>query len=247
MLFCTACNRQYKNWDTCQYLYRTQRTVQKSGHVSIFVPHATDGTKIGTRVKFVPPTYTSTETSAESSTSQHLGNMPPKASKKAKHDKQPKRGLDGIGSVPAKATTRANPIRKPKMSSVRLCEHNKRKSRCVTCGGGSICEHQKQRSLCVTCGGSAICEHKTERSQCIPCGGSGICEHRMKRSQCVICDGSSICKHKKRRILCRPCMSVYVPRKAQQLLDSNTWARCDVVMYAAEVAKPAAPVVFYEN
>ncbi len=36
------------------------------------------------------------------------------------------------------------------------CEHNKRKSRCITCGGNEICEHKKRKSICITCGGNDL-------------------------------------------------------------------------------------------
>ena len=67
------------------------------------------------------------------------------------------------------------------------CQHNKRKSRCTTCGGGEICKHKKRREQCIQCGGASICEHKKQRSQCIQCGGSKICEHKKQRSQCIQC------------------------------------------------------------
>jgi len=39
------------------------------------------------------------------------------------------------------------------------CPHNKFKSKCIDCGGGSICEHKKRKIYCKECGGTAICEH----------------------------------------------------------------------------------------
>ena len=39
------------------------------------------------------------------------------------------------------------------------CVHNKRKTRCNDCGGGSICIHNKRKSECRECGGSAFCIH----------------------------------------------------------------------------------------
>ena len=32
-----------------------------------------------------------------------------------------------------------------------LCEHNRRRSNCKDCGGGSICEHNRRRSNCKDC------------------------------------------------------------------------------------------------
>ena len=37
-----------------------------------------------------------------------------------------------------------------------LCEHNKRRSVCVACGGGQICEHQKVRSKCAECAAQKV-------------------------------------------------------------------------------------------
>lgn len=86
-----------------------------------------------------------------------------------------------------------------------MCNHNKRRSRCVECKGSEICEHKKIRISCVDCGGSQICEHKTVRSRCIKCYGSQICEHKRLRSNCVDCGGSQICKHNKIKSRCRDC------------------------------------------
>ena len=33
------------------------------------------------------------------------------------------------------------------------CEHGKRKSRCIDCGGKDICEHGKYKYSCKECGG----------------------------------------------------------------------------------------------
>ncbi len=86
------------------------------------------------------------------------------------------------------------------------CEHGKRKSRCVECGGSEICEHGKRKSRCTDCGnGSELCEHKRIRTVCIECRGSQICEHQKIRTRCIDCKGSQICEHKKLRALCVDC------------------------------------------
>ena len=54
-----------------------------------------------------------------------------------------------------------------------LCEHQKRRSRCKDCGGGSICEHLRHRSTCKECGGIGICEHNKRRSRCQECDPTG--------------------------------------------------------------------------
>jgi len=86
-----------------------------------------------------------------------------------------------------------------------LCEHQRRRSQCKDCGGGSFCEHQRLRSTCKDCGGSSICEHQRRRSQCKDCGGSGICEHQRVRSKCKDCGGSGICEHQRERSRCKDC------------------------------------------
>jgi|SaaInlV_165m_DNA_1040744.scaffolds.fasta_scaffold21736_2 hypothetical protein len=86
-----------------------------------------------------------------------------------------------------------------------ICEHNKRRSICKDCGGGSICEHNKRRSICKDCGGSSICKHSRRRTQCKDCGGGSICKHNRQRSNCKDCGGGSICKHKRIRSSCKDC------------------------------------------
>jgi len=95
-----------------------------------------------------------------------------------------------------------------------MCEHNKQRSQCKTCGGRQICEHNKQRSACKECGGSQICEHNRQCSLCKECGGSQICKHNRQRSICKECDGSQICTHNKRRSQCKLC-------KGSQVCEHN--------------------------
>ena len=85
------------------------------------------------------------------------------------------------------------------------CEHNRQRSACKECGGGSICEHNRIRSYCKDCGGSSFCEHNKRKAQCKECGGSEICEHNRQRSRCKECGGSSICEHNRRRSACKEC------------------------------------------
>ena len=67
------------------------------------------------------------------------------------------------------------------------CEHQRRRSDCIECGGASICEHQRQRRTCKECGGSSICEHQRQRIQCKECNGASICEHQRERNKCKEC------------------------------------------------------------
>ena len=70
-----------------------------------------------------------------------------------------------------------------------ICEHGRRRSICIECGGTEICEHRRKRSKCKDCGGSEICEHGRQRNCCIECGGKGICKHSKRRSKCKECRG----------------------------------------------------------
>jgi len=85
------------------------------------------------------------------------------------------------------------------------CEHNKRRTRCKECGGGSICEHNKRKSNCKECGGGSICEHNRQKSQCKECDGSQICIHNRYKTYCKECGGGSICEHNKKRRRCQIC------------------------------------------
>jgi hypothetical protein len=86
------------------------------------------------------------------------------------------------------------------------CPHNKAKSKCKDCGGGSFCEHGKQRVRCKNCGGKGICEHGREKYHCKECGGSGICEHGKYKSRCKECKGVSMCNHGRRKYRCKDCV-----------------------------------------
>jgi hypothetical protein len=53
---------------------------------------------------------------------------------------------------------------------------------------GWLCEHDRVRSVCKECGGGSICEHGRVRSQCKECkGGASICAHSMRKSACKEC------------------------------------------------------------
>ncbi len=57
---------------------------------------------------------------------------------------------------------------------IKKCEHNKYKTRCIKCGGGSICEHDKRKDCCKLCGGDFICIHNKYKSICKECKGRQI-------------------------------------------------------------------------
>ena len=92
---------------------------------------------------------------------------------------------------------------KPK--TIKKCEHNKTKSRCVDCNKTGICEHNKRRDECVACGGNRICEHKRQKSTCVPCGGSQICEHKKRRNICIECNPTNFCNHNRLKSTCIEC------------------------------------------
>lgn len=93
-----------------------------------------------------------------------------------------------------------------KINSIyRLCEHQRRKDRCVECDGISICKHKRRKSDCVECDGGSICEHKRRKSRCVECGGSSICEHHREKNTCKDCGGSSVCEHKRQKSSCKDC------------------------------------------
>jgi len=116
-----------------------------------------------------------------------------------------------------------NEIKKRKRT-YKICEHNKRISRCAECGGSELCEHKRLKSQCKECKGGSICEHNRIKSSCKECKGGNICEHNKVRGRCkdcngsqicchgryklscVECDGTLICEHKKRRNVCALCL-----------------------------------------
>ena len=88
------------------------------------------------------------------------------------------------------------------------CEHGKRKSRCILCGGSDLCEHNIRKEGCRACGGSSFCEHGKQKSKCKECGGSQICEHGIVKARCRDCKGSSFCVHGIQKTFCRDCEGV---------------------------------------
>jgi len=85
------------------------------------------------------------------------------------------------------------------------CPHDKFKSKCIECGGGSICQHKKQKIYCKDCGGKAICEHNKVKYSCKECKGSAICQHNKRKRLCLECKGSGICQHNTRFDICKIC------------------------------------------
>ena len=94
---------------------------------------------------------------------------------------------------------------KDKNKDKNKCEHNRVKSTCKECCGGSVCEHGRQKSTCKDCGGSCICEHNRVKSTCKECKGGNICEHGRRKSTCKECKGGSICEHNRMKQVCKEC------------------------------------------
>jgi hypothetical protein len=92
-----------------------------------------------------------------------------------------------------------------KDKEARKCEHNKRKTLCISCGGSQMCEHNKEKYTCKQCGGGGICEHEKRKSECKLCGGNQVCEHNKRKSRCIQCGGSQICEHSKDKQSCKEC------------------------------------------
>ena len=70
------------------------------------------------------------------------------------------------------------------------CEHNKRRTLCVLCGGQSLCIHGRQKIHCKQCRPKrckSFCKHGRQKSRCKDCNGVGICEHKRDRYRCKLC------------------------------------------------------------
>ena len=87
----------------------------------------------------------------------------------------------------------------------RHCMHNRERSKCVECGGGSICIHQKNRQYCKECRGVSTCIHNKFKRICVECGGSDICVHGHHKRHCKECKGPAICIHEKSKYSCKIC------------------------------------------
>jgi hypothetical protein len=85
------------------------------------------------------------------------------------------------------------------------CKHNKKKSKCIECGGKDICKHNKEKYDCIECNGKGICLHGSRKRTCTYCKGSQICEHLKHKNRCIDCNGTQICEHKKNKYLCKFC------------------------------------------
>ena len=90
-------------------------------------------------------------------------------------------------------------------SRKQICEHGKRKSYCLLCGGSELCIHKKRKARCKECNGSEYCSHGKIKYICRDCGGSAYCEHNKIKNRCKECGGSQICIHNKIKDRCKEC------------------------------------------
>ena len=55
---------------------------------------------------------------------------------------------------------RSGGCKRARLGQSKKCEHNRQRSKCKECGGGSICQHIRIRSQCRTC--------KADKDECMP-------------------------------------------------------------------------------
>ena len=100
-----------------------------------------------------------------------------------------------------------------------LCEHLKRRTRCITCGGGALCPHGRMNRA--KCALHTVCVHNKAKAKCRLCGNThcvhGIdrrecgrcstvpCRHGQPRHGCPSCRHRYACRHGKRRSRCLAC------------------------------------------
>ena len=115
--------------------------------------------------------------------------------------KRPAVAIDSAGLVP-------KPKRVGKINT--RCIHDRVKSICKECGGGSLCKHDRVRSKCIECGsGKAFCKHGRPKARCRECHGSDYCTHGKCKFVCSECGGSQLCAHGIKKSSCRFCGSGY--------------------------------------
>jgi len=92
---------------------------------------------------------------------------------------------------------------------VRRCEHGRRRSTCLLCGGSQICNHGRVRSQCGECRGAAVCEHSRRLRTCSECLTPHSCPHGRTFDLCKDCGGGDRllrrCDHGRRLWDCPVC------------------------------------------
>jgi len=87
----------------------------------------------------------------------------------------------------------------------KMCEHGKRKARCILCLGSEFCIHKKNKYTCISCQGKGICEHQKRKNNCSLCNGSSICIHGRRKRICRDCNGKAYCIHSNIKYICIFC------------------------------------------
>ncbi len=87
----------------------------------------------------------------------------------------------------------------------KICQHNKRQTRCIDCGGSEICIHKKIKYNCLDCKGNGICCHNIQKTFCKQCNGGSYCNHGNRKYRCIECKGNGICNHKINKFSCKIC------------------------------------------
>ena len=89
------------------------------------------------------------------------------------------------------------------------CPHGKFKDQCKNCHGSALCVHKRQKEICKegACKGAAFCEHGRRKMNCKEgdCHGSNICVHGRLKQQCKdeACKGAAFCEHGRRKVSCK--------------------------------------------
>tara|TARA_R110000822_G_scaffold186035_3_gene325158 strand:+ start:78 stop:881 length:804 start_codon:yes stop_codon:yes gene_type:complete len=130
---------------------------------------------------------------------------------------------------------RAKPVKK--------CIHNRLKSLCVDCKGGSICIHGKIKSACRYCDGSSFCIHNINKKYCRTCCKTSFCIHNKIKVSCKKCGGSNICTHNREKARCKECSTVlncptceYKTANKSHLKQHITTCKGDEIGSSGEVA-----------
>jgi hypothetical protein len=97
------------------------------------------------------------------------------------------------------------------MKTVRMCEHDKRRSDCKICSPHNYCfTHNMHKRHCGRCGThTSICVHKRRKVRCVECAREGgvykpgsVCEHNVRRYQCALCVKGSLLRTDERSEIC---------------------------------------------
>ena len=75
--------------------------------------------------------------------------------------------MQGVAAVAVASVRMVEERKASRISAVAsICDHGRRRSDCMDCGGGSTCEHGRRMSRCKECGGGSICAHGLNKQYC---------------------------------------------------------------------------------